>query len=101
MAVVRAHIAKIPVVLASATPSIETEVNVRRGRYRGLHLPEGFGGAPLPAIEAIALPREGPPRGRFVAPRLAEAAKIALERKEQALLFLNRRGYAPLTLCRA
>jgi primosomal protein N' (replication factor Y) len=101
MAVVRGHIAKIPVVLASATPSIETEVNVRRGRYQRLHLPERFGGAHLPAIEAIDLTREGPPRGRFVAPRLAEAVKIALERKEQALLFLNRRGYAPLTLCRA
>jgi primosomal protein N' (replication factor Y) (superfamily II helicase) len=101
MAVLRGHLAKIPVVLASATPSIETEVNVRRGRYRRLHLPERFGGAHLPAIEVIDLTREGPPRGRFVAPRLAEAVKIALERKEQALLFLNRRGYAPLTLCRS
>jgi primosomal protein N' (replication factor Y) len=101
MAVVRAHIAKIPVVLASATPSMETEVNARRGRYRRLKLPERFGGAHLPGIEAIDLTREGPPRGRFVAPRLAEAVKIALERREQALLFLNRRGYAPLTLCRA
>ena len=52
-------------------------------------------------IEAIDLRREGPPRGRFIAPRLAEAVQIALERGEQALLFLNRRGYAPLTLCRA
>ena len=101
MAVVRGHIAKIPVVLASATPSIETEVNVRRGRYRRLQLPERFGGARLPAMAAIDLTREGPPRGRFVAPVLAEAVKHALERKEQALLFLNRRGYAPLTLCRA
>ncbi len=101
MAVVRAHTAKIPVVLASATPSVETEVNARRGRYRRLHLPERFGGAQLPAIEAIDLTREGPPRGRFIAPRLAEAVKLALERNEQALLFLNRRGYAPLTLCRA
>jgi primosomal protein N' (replication factor Y) len=101
MAVVRGHIAKIPVVLTSATPSIETEVNARRGRYRRLQLPERFGGAHLPATEAIDLTREGPPRGRFVAPRLAEAVKLALERKEQALLFLNRRGYAPLTLCRA
>ncbi len=101
MAVVRAHIAKIPVVLASATPSVETEVNARRGRYRRLHLPERFGGAHLPAIEAIDLTQEGPPRGRFVAPRLAEAVKLVLERKEQALLFLNRRGYAPLTLCRS
>ena len=53
------------------------------------------------SIEAIDMRREGPPRGRFIAPRLAEAVQTALERKEQALLFLNRRGYAPLTLCRA
>ena len=65
------------------------------------HLPERFGGQRMPAIEAIDLTREGPPRGRFIAPRLAEAVKTALERGEQALLFLNRRGYAPLTLCRA
>jgi primosomal protein N' (replication factor Y) len=101
MAVVRARDAGIPIVLSSATPSVETEVNARRGRYRRLQLPERFGGQHLPAIEAIDLTREGPPRGRFIAPRLVEAVNIALERKEQALLFLNRRGYAPLTLCRA
>src|ERR1700730_16438487 len=101
MAVVRAREAKIPLVLASATPSVETVVNARRSRYRRLHLPERFGGQHLPAIEAIDLRSEGTPRGRFIAPRLAEALKIALERGEQALLFLNRRGYAPLTLCRS
>ena len=101
MAVVRGSIAKIPVLLASATPSVESEVNARRGRYRHLHLPERFGGAHLPMVEAIDLRREGPPRGRFIAPRLAEAVQTTLERGEQALLFLNRRGYAPLTLCRA
>jgi len=101
MAVVRGSIAKIPVVLASATPSVESEVNARRGRYRRIHLPERFGGAHLPQIEAIDMRREGPPRGRFISPRLAESVQISLDRKEQALLFLNRRGYAPLTLCRA
>ena len=101
MAVVRGSIAKIPVVLASATPSVESEVNARRGRYRHVHLPERFGGAHLPMVEAIDLRREGPPRGRFIAPRLAEAVQLTLERGAQALLFLNRRGYAPLTLCRA
>ena len=100
MAVVRARIADVPLVLASATPSVETMVNARRGRYRRLALPERFGGQHVPAIEAIDLKREGPPRGRFIAPRLAEAMQLALERGEQALLFLNRRGYAPLTLCR-
>ena len=101
MAVVRGSVAKIPVVLVSATPSVESEVNARRGRYKRIHLPERFGGAQLPTIEAIDMRREGPPRGRFIAPRLAEAVKNALESREQALLFLNRRGYAPLTLCRA
>ena len=100
MAVVRARGAAIPIVLVSATPSVETEVNARRGRYERLHLPERFGGQHLPHIEPIDLRSEGPPRGRFIAPRLAEAIKIRLEKKEQALLFLNRRGYAPLTLCR-
>ena len=101
MAVVRGHIAKIPVVLSSATPSLETEVNARRGRYARLTLPERFGGQRMPAVQAIDLRLEPPPRGRFIAPTLAGAVKTAIERGEQALLFLNRRGYAPLTLCRA
>ncbi|MDB5601514.1 MAG: primosome assembly protein PriA [Xanthobacteraceae bacterium] len=99
MAVVRGHIAQVPVVLCSATPSVETEVNARKGRYQRIALPQRFGGQHLPSIEAIDLKAEGPPRNRFIAPRLAEAVKIAIERGEQALLFLNRRGYAPLTLC--
>jgi primosomal protein N' (replication factor Y) (superfamily II helicase) len=101
MAVVRAHIAKIPIVLASATPSVESEVNARKGRYQRVALPSRFGGQHMPHIEAIDLRREPPPRGRFISPRLAEQIGIAVERREQALLFLNRRGYAPLTLCRA
>jgi primosomal protein N' (replication factor Y) len=101
MAVVRGHIAKIPVVLSSATPSLETVVNARRGRYAQLALPERFGGQRLPSVEAIDLRREPPPRGRFISPVLVEAVQNAIGRREQALLFLNRRGYAPLTLCRA
>jgi primosomal protein N' (replication factor Y) len=101
MAVVRGHGAQIPVVLASATPSVETEVNARRGRYRRLALPERFGGQRLPAIAAIDLTRDKPPRGRFISPPLAAEVEAALAGGEQALLFLNRRGYAPLTLCRA
>ncbi|NVN85836.1 MAG: primosomal protein N' [Rhodopseudomonas sp.] len=101
MAVVRASIAKIPIVLSSATPSVETEVNARKGRYQRIVLPARFGGQHMPHIEAIDLRRFAPPRGRFVSPLLAEQIGIAIERREQALLFLNRRGYAPLTLCRA
>jgi primosomal protein N' (replication factor Y) (superfamily II helicase) len=101
MAVVRAHIAKIPIVLASATPSVETEVNARKARYQRIMLPQRFGGQQMPQIEAIDLRREAPQRGRFISPRLADEIRQAVERREQALLFLNRRGYAPLTLCRA
>jgi len=101
MAVVRAHIAKIPIVLASATPSVESEVNARKGRYVRVPLPSRFGGQHMPQIDAIDLRRAPPPRGRFISPPLAEAIRDAVERREQALLFLNRRGYAPLTLCRA
>jgi primosomal protein N' (replication factor Y) len=101
MAVVRAHIAKIPIVLASATPSVESEVNARKGRYQRVALPSRFGGQHMPHIEAIDLRREQPTRGRFISPRLAEQIRIAVDRREQALMFLNRRGYAPLTLCRA
>ncbi len=73
MAVVRAHIARIPVVLASATPSVETEVNARKGRYQRVVLPARFGGQHMPHIEAIDLRREAPPRGRFISPLLAGA----------------------------
>ncbi|ETR77617.1 primosome assembly protein PriA [Afipia sp. P52-10] len=101
MAVVRGHIAKIPVVLSSATPSVETEVNARKGRYQRIALPSRFGGQHMPHIAPIDLRSEAPPRGRFISPALAGAVRDAIERREQALLFLNRRGYAPLTLCRA
>lgn len=101
MAVVRARLASAPIVLASATPSIETEVNARRGRYRRLALPVRFGGAKVPGLSPIDLRREGPPRGRWIAPRLEAEINTTLEAGEQALLFLNRRGYAPLTLCRS
>ena len=101
MAVVRGRFEHCPVVLASATPSIETRVNVERGRYGRLHLPERFGGRRLPNIRAVDLKREALPRGRWLSQTLVLAMTDALAAGEQALLFLNRRGYAPLTLCRA
>ncbi|MGH8732230.1 MAG: replication restart helicase PriA, partial [Burkholderiales bacterium] len=101
MAVVRGHLAQIPVILTSATPSLETMHNVETGRYRFLHLPDRHGVAELPEVRLIDLRREPPPRQSWLSPPLREAVKATLERKEQALLFLNRRGYAPLTLCRA
>ncbi|HJR20830.1 MAG TPA: primosomal protein N', partial [Dongiaceae bacterium] len=101
MAVVRGHLAQIPVILTSATPSLETMHNVETGRYRFLHLPDRHGVAQLPEVRLIDLRREPPPRQSWLSPPLRDAVKATLERKEQALLFLNRRGYAPLTLCRA
>ncbi|MGU3492518.1 primosomal protein N' [Xanthobacteraceae bacterium A53D] len=101
MAVVRARLTQSPIVLASATPSIETEVNARRGRYGRLALPLRFGGAKVPGLSPIDLRKEGPPRGRWIAPRLQAEIGQTLEDGGQALLFLNRRGYAPLTLCRS
>lgn len=101
MAVVRANLCRIPIVLASATPSVETEVNARRGRYHRLHLPERFSGTRVPRLEPIDLRREGPAKGRWIAPRLAAEVERTVQGGGQALLFLNRRGYAPLTLCRA
>jgi primosomal protein N' (replication factor Y) len=101
MAVVRGRIEACPVILASATPSLETRVNVERGRYRRVDLPERFGGRALPHIRAVDLRRETMERGRFIAPTLAYAVEDTVARGEQVLLFLNRRGYAPLTLCRA
>ncbi len=101
MAVVRARIETCAVVLASATPSIETRENARQGRYGHLRLDNRFAGRNLPLIEAIDLRKEPAPRGKWLSPRLVEALRQNFQRHEQALLFLNRRGYAPLTLCRA
>jgi primosomal protein N' (replication factor Y) len=101
MAVVRGRIEACPVVLVSATPSLETRINVERGRYRVLHLPERHAGALLPAIEVIDMRKESLARQSWLAPTLRTALGDALAAGEQAMLFLNRRGYAPLTLCRA
>lgn len=100
MAVARASLGDIPVVLASATPSLETVVNVEKGRYARLGLPQRHGGATLPGVAAIDLRAEPPERGRWLSPPLVTALAETLTAGEQAMLFLNRRGYAPLTLCR-
>jgi primosomal protein N' (replication factor Y) len=101
MGVVRAQLGEIPIVLASATPSLETLVNVDDGRYRRLHLPERHGVAELPQVALVDMRRNPPPRGKWLSPALSEALQATLAAGEQAMLFLNRRGYAPLTLCRA
>ncbi|HXZ67431.1 MAG TPA: primosomal protein N' [Alphaproteobacteria bacterium] len=101
MAIVRARLAGVPVILASATPSLESDVNARAGRYKRLSLPQRHGGAHEPKVATIDLRRTPPERGKFLSPPLVAALRETLERKEQSLLFLNRRGYAPLTICRA
>lgn len=100
MAVVRARLGGIPVVLASATPSLETLSNVQGGRYRLLHLPDRHAGASMPEINAVDLRRHPPPRGHWLSPILVQALEETFAAGEQAMLYLNRRGYAPLTLCR-
>jgi primosomal protein N' (replication factor Y) len=101
MAIVRARFCACPAVLASATPSLETVANVDAGRYGHLRLASRHGGASLPSVTLLDLREDPPERGRFLAPKLIGAVRAALGRGQQAMLFLNRRGYAPLTLCRA
>ena len=100
VAVMRGHFEKVPVILASATPALESLQMAESGIYEKVDLPSRFGGAVLPAIELIDLTEEKPPQGMWLAQRLVDGIEERLERDEQSLLFLNRRGYAPLTLCR-
>jgi len=103
MAVVRAKEEKIPLVLASATPSLESVVNVETQRYGRVYLPNRHGVSTLPSIEAVDMKETPPEKGdwgrSWLAPPLVDAVETALNAGEQSLLFLNRRGYAPLTLC--
>ena len=101
MAVVRGRIGNFPVVLSSATPSVESRVNADAGRYKRLVLGARTGGGVLPNVAVIDLRRSPAERGRWLSAPMANAVARNLERGEQALLFLNRRGYAPLTLCGA
>lgn len=104
MAVVRAKISEIPVILSSATPSLETMINVKNGRYRETVLENRFAEAAMPKVDLIDM-RRFPPENKdelksFISPVLLNEISQTLERGEQTLLFLNRRGYAPLVLCR-
>jgi primosomal protein N' (replication factor Y) len=106
MAVVRARIEGAAVVLASATPSLESFVNAQGGRYRHLKLASRHGVAELPDVKLIDLRHERDPveaeeKAQWLSPPLRAALKKTLAAGEQAMLFLNRRGYAPLTLCEA
>ena len=100
VAVMRAKLEGVPAILASATPAIETRHMAEIGVYKEVKLPERYGAAEMPDITAIDLIQDPPPRGRWLAPTLVREIEENLARGEQTLLFLNRRGYAPLTLCR-
>jgi primosomal protein N' (replication factor Y) len=100
VAVMRARFEQVPVVLASATPALESLQMAENGTYTRVVMADRFGGATMPEVSILNLTEHPPERGRWLAPPLVEALKDRLARGEQSLLFLNRRGYAPLTLCR-
>jgi primosomal protein N' (replication factor Y) (superfamily II helicase) len=100
MAVVRGSLGGFPVILSSATPSIESHVNANTGRYRHAVIKSRYSGAELPDVTAVDLRCEAPEPGKWLSPKVVEAVGETLAKQQQSLLFLNRRGYAPLTLCR-
>ena len=100
MAVVRGKISGHSVVLASATPSLESLVNARSGRYAHVVLPERPGAITLPKIDLVDLKDHQPEKGNYISAPLIAAAQRVLDRGEQAMFYLNRRGYAPLIICR-
>ena len=101
MAIVRGQFEQCPVVLVSATPSLETVVNVTTNKFDHLTLPNRHGGAQLPDLSIIDMRAEGLPADQWISAELEKEVHQTIAAGEQALLFLNRRGYAPLTLCRA
>ena len=101
MAVLRASICGAQVVLASATPSLESWANAQAGKYTRLDLTARFGAAVMPEMRAIDMRAETMPASRWISPSLQAAVNARIDKNEQALLFINRRGYAPVTLCRA
>lgn len=100
MAIARAHTANIPIILASATPSIETLGNVDTGKCEKITLTARFSNATLPSITPIDMRQHKMPAGQWLSPPVLRALQDTLANGKQSLLFLNRRGYAPLMLCR-
>ncbi len=104
MAVLRAHLEQIPIILSTATPDLETIVNVEEGKYDVVKLRKRYAKAVLPEIKIIDIKKNKPEKGTwgvsFITPVLVDELKKNLEKGEQSMLFLNRRGYAPLMICR-
>ena len=101
MAVLRAAIVGAPIVLASATPCLETWANVEAGKYARLDLTSRYGAAALPDMRAIDMRAERLANDQWISSKLAAEVTARIEKSEQSLLFINRRGFAPITLCRA
>ncbi|UWQ36427.1 primosomal protein N' [Leisingera aquaemixtae] len=101
MAVLRAAMCSARVVLASATPSLETWANAEAGKYKRLNLTSRFGASVLPEMRAVDMRSEDLLPATWISPTLKQAMTLRMERGEQSLLFLNRRGFAPVTICRA
>jgi len=104
MAVVRAKFEQIPLILSTATPDLETICNVEEGKYTDVKLTGRYAAAVLPEVKIIDLKKDKPQKGSWgvswLSPSLVNALQENLQKKEQSVLFLNRRGYAPLTICR-
>ncbi len=101
MAVLRSSICGARVILASATPSLESWANADAGKYERLELTSRFGPAVMPDMQAIDMRAEDLPGSRWISPSMQAAVRSRIEKGEQSLLFINRRGYAPVTICRA
>jgi primosomal protein N' (replication factor Y) len=104
MAIVRAKMENIPIILSTATPDLETIVNVEDKKYDCVRLTSRYASAELPELKIIDLKKDKPQKGTFgaswLSPTLVKALKENLDKGEQSMLFLNRRGYAPLLICR-
>jgi primosomal protein N' (replication factor Y) len=101
MAVLRAKIENIPIILSSATPSLESLANVAANKYQHFVLERRDNQAELPAVHLLDMRKEKLPPARWISPTLQARLQASFERKSQSLLFLNRKGYAPLVLCRS
>lgn len=100
MAIMRAKKQQCPILLASATPSLESWANQQQGKYQHIELPSRFGGQMLPDIHLVNLKETPPKKHHWLSPTLINAIEENLQKGEQSLLFLNRRGYAPSTFCK-
>ena len=99
LAIVRAQIDKTFIILSSATPSLETQNNINKKKYKHVYLPSQFSGIKLPPIELIDLQQNKLEKNKWISNKIYQELQSCLMKKEQALLFLNRRGYSPLSLC--